>query len=321
MNLIKQNIRSVTAFAPATCANVAVGFDILGFAIENIGDRVTLTRGDDNDTKLTIVEIDSQEPIPLESDKNTASIGIAQMCRDLKLQIGFSITIHKGIPLSSGIGGSAASAVAALVACNAFLCQPLSNLELLQYAILGEEVISGHRHVDNAAASLYGGFTLIHRREALEIIPLPIPDLWCVIAHPHLRVATKQARQVLKKHVPLEDFVTQSANLAATIAALYRGDEALLQRALTDVLIEPQRAHFVPGFYEIKTAALQAGALAVSFSGSGPSLFALTKSKEIAEKVISTMRNNFTNENIMSEFWVSPISSKGAHIISQQEDL
>jgi homoserine kinase len=314
---VKQNMYSVTAFAPATCANVAVGFDILGFAIEGIGDTVTLTRRDD--TRLTIDKIDSNESIPLDPEKNIASIMISQLCQDLKLKIGFSIQIKKGVPLSSGLGGSAASAVAALVAYNRFLDQPLSNQELLQYALLGEGAVSGDKHADNVVPCLYGGFTLIHLLDDIEVIKLPIPNLVCVIAHPHIHVATKQARKVLKNTLPLKDYVRQSANLAATISALYQGDDDLLKKSLFDILIEPQRAHFVPGFCEIKNAALKAGALAVSFSGSGPSLFALTKSKKIAIEVVNKMSDNFKQKNIEVDFLTTAISSKGAYVISELE--
>ena len=212
------------------------------------------------------------------------------------------------------MGGSAASAIATLVAFNKFLSCPISNHEIIQYALLGEEITSGHRHADNIVPCLYGGFTLIHATNTLEVIPLPIPDLFCVIVHPHLHVATKEARSVLKDQLSLKDHVTQSANLAATIAALYRKDDALLQKVLCDILIEPQRAHFVPGFYRIKNAALQAGALAVSFSGSGPSLFALAKSKKIADTVCAIMTENF--KNIGSDTWISRIALKGAHSVS-----
>lgn len=313
MNPIKQDIFSVTAFAPATCANVAVGFDILGFAIDTIGDTVTLTRREDN--KLMIEEIISRESIPLDPKKNIASIVVARMCQDLNLKLGFSIRIQKRIPLSSGMGGSAASAVAALVACNAFLNKALTNQQLLQYALLGEEATSGHKHADNAAPCLYGGFTLIHQMDTIEVISLPIPELICVIVHFHLQIATRQARKILKKQLPLKDYVIQSANLAVTIAALYQGNDALLQKALVDILIEPQRAHLVPEFYRIKNAALQAGALAVSFSGSGPSLFALAKSNELIVRVKNAMLEGL--EPITSDFWISPISSKGAHVISE----
>jgi homoserine kinase len=316
MNSINPHLHSVTAFAPATCANVAVGFDILGFALEEVGDYVTLTRRDDN--KIIIESINSNEILPLEADKNTASFVIQKLCEDLKLNIGFSIQLKKGIPLSSGMGGSAASAVAALVACNAFLNSPLSLYELVQYALLGEKMASGQQHADNIVPSIFGGLTLIHSLEPLNVVQLPIPDLYCVFVHPHLHVPTMQARKILRSELPLKDYVKQSANLAAFIAALYLNDIALLQKSLTDFLIEPQRAHFVPEFYKIKEAALNAGAVGVSFSGSGPTLFALIKKISDAEVIREVMQKQLKCKNIASDCWISRISKKASHVIHRK---
>jgi homoserine kinase len=312
MHSINTNIHSVTAFAPATCANVAIGFDILGFALENVGDHVTLNRRADN--KIIIESINSDAPLPHDVDKNTASLVIQKLCQDLKLNIGFSIKIKKGIPLSSGMGGSAASAVAALVACNAFLNTPLSSYELVQYALLGEELASGQQHADNIVPCIFGGLTLIHSLNPIEVVQLPIPDLYCVLIHPHLHVSTMQARKILKNELPLKHYVKQSANLAAFIAALYSNNIALLQKSLTDVLIEPQRAQFVLGFYKIKKAALEAGSLGISFSGSGPSLFALAKHKSDADKIGKVMREQLQYENIDSDCWISRINKNAAYV-------
>lgn len=312
MRFINNDIHSVTAFAPATCANVAVGFDILGFALEGVGDNVTLMRRDDN--KVIIESIISDETLPLDANKNTASVVIQRLCQDLKLEVGFSINIKKGIPLSSGMGGSAASAVAALVAFNAFLNSPLSPHELAQYALLGEELASGQQHADNIVPCIFGGLTLIHAQDPIEVIQLPIPDVYCVLIHPHLYVSTMDARKALKEALPLKDYVKQSANLAAFIAALYTNDIKLLSKSVIDVLVEPQRAQFVPGFYKIKKAALDAGALGVSFSGSGPSMFAWVKQMQEAEVVAKAMQNQLKCENIDSDFWLSRISKEAAHV-------
>jgi homoserine kinase len=312
MRSINKDIHSVTAFAPATCANVAVGFDILGFALEGVGDHVTLTRREDN--KIIIESIISAETLPLNADKNTASLVIQRLCQDLKLETGFSINIKKGIPLSSGMGGSAASAVAALVAFNAFLNSPLSPYELAKYALLGEELASGQQHADNIVPCIFGGLTLIHAQDPIEVIQLPPPDVYCVLIHPHLQVSTMEARKALKEALPLKDYVKQSANLAAFIAALYTHDLKLLSKSAIDVLVEPQRAQFVPGFYKIKDAALKAGALAVSFSGSGPSLFAWVQQKPEAAAVAKAMQDQLKCENIESDLWLSRISKAAAHV-------
>ncbi|HEV2614367.1 MAG TPA: homoserine kinase [Gammaproteobacteria bacterium] len=313
MNTINADIKSASAFAPATCANVAVGFDILGFALENIGDTVTLTRRDDD--KIIIDSIETQETLPLETHKNTASFVIQKICEDLKIKSGFGLKIKKNIPLSSGMGGSAASAVAALVAFNKFLTTPLSTHQLLHYALLGEALVSGQPHADNIAPCIFGGLTLITSRDPIEIIQLPIPDIYCVLVHPHLHVSTKQARKILTPTILLNDHVMQSANLAGFISALYENNLTLLQKSLSDILIEPQRAQFVPGFYKIKEAALKAGALGMSFSGSGPSLFAFAKNKVDAEKIGKAMQDQLKQTHILSDYWISRISKEAAHAL------
>lgn len=312
MTLINSEIQSVTAFAPASCANVAVGFDILGFSLENIGDYVTLSKR--HDKKIIIESIHAEESLPLVPEKNTASVVIQKLCQDLRLNIGFSIHIDKGIPLSSGLGGSAASSVAALIACNAFLNPPLSKIELAQYALLGEEVASGQQHADNIIPCIFGGLTLIRSVNPTEVIPLPIPDIYCALIYPHLRVQTREARKILKQELSLQDHIKQSANLASFIVALYEKDMHLLQQSLSDILIEHQRAAFVPGFYKIKEAALQAGALGLSFSGSGPSIFAFAQHKNEAESINLTMQSHLKSEGITSSCWTSRISQAEARV-------
>ena len=205
MNKINESIQTVKAFAPATCANVAVGFDILGFAFETIGDYVTLTKRDDQ--KIIIESIISKETLPLVVNENTAFVVIEKLCRSLNLNIGFSIHIQKGIPLSSGMGGSAASAVAALVACNQFLASPLSLHELAHFALFGEQIASGEAHADNIIPCLFGGLTLIHSQNPMKVVQLPIPDLYCVLLHPHLQVSTREA---IGKILPMSADSTRS---------------------------------------------------------------------------------------------------------------
>ncbi len=315
MSLIKPRLRSVTAFAPATCANVAVGFDILGFAFAEIGDLVTLTRREDEHLVIeSIKSVDEKEELPFDVQQNTASAVIQKLCHDMKLNVGFSIHIQKGIPLSSGMGGSAASAVAALVALNAFLTSPLSPTELIHYALFGEQVASGQSHADNIVPCIFGGFTLIHSLNPVTIIQLPIPQVYCILVHPHLYVSTKEARSVLQAQLPLNDYVTQSAHLAAFISSLYQEDITLLKKSLSDILIEPQRAQFVPGFYEVKAAAIKAGALGMSFSGSGPSMFAFAKREQDAQVIMATMQEQLMQQQIASDGWISPISRHPAQV-------
>lgn len=316
MSKINSAIQIVKAFAPATCANVAVGFDILGFAFEALGDYVTLTKRDDN--QIIIESIVSKDTLPFDPHKNTASIVIQKFCQSLNLDIGFSIHIKKGIPLCSGMGGSAASAVAALVACNNFLTSPLSNNELAEFALFGEQEASGEAHADNIVPCLFGGFTLIHSHNIMEIVQLPIPELYCVLLHPHLQVATREARKALKKEITLHDYVKQSAKLASFIASLYEKDYQLMQKSMEDLIIEPQRSKFIPEFYKIKETAIQAGALGMSLSGSGPTLFAFARRIEEAEAISSAMRLILQKKSIDSDYWISPISKNAAHVVQKE---
>lgn len=316
MSKINSSIQMVKAFAPATCANVAIGFDIMGFAFDALGDYVTLTKRDDS--QIIIESIISKETLPFSPHKNTASVVIQKFCQNLNLDIGFSIHIQKGIPLCSGMGGSAASAVAALVACNHFLTSPLSNNELAEFALFGEQEASGGAHADNIVPCLFGGFTLIQSHTLMEIVKLPIPELYCVLLHPHLQVATREARAALKKEITLHDYIKQSANLASFIASLYEKDYQLMQKSMEDLIIEPQRAKFIPEFYKIKAAAIQAGALGMSLSGSGPALFAFARRIEEAEAISSAMRLILQKKNIDSDYWISPISKNAAHVIQEE---
>lgn len=312
--MIKDNLKVVSAFAPATSANMIVGFDILGFALDDVGDEVTLIKR--NDGKIIIDQIEGCEELPLSSNKNTASIVLQKACADLGIECGFSLKIKKGIALGSGMGGSAASAVAALVAFNYFLQNPLSNEQLAYYALFGEELASGQKHADNIVPCIYGGITLTRSIDPVDVINLPIPDLKCVIVHPHLTVETRTARKILKPDIAIVDFVTQSANLASFISALYTNDIKLIKRSLNDVIIEPQRAHLVPGFYAVKEAAYNAGALACSFSGSGPTMFALSNTMADARQILAQISAVFAGLNIKTDTWISSINKSGGLIIS-----
>ncbi|TAL59297.1 MAG: homoserine kinase [Legionella sp.] len=308
-------LTSVTAFAPATSANVAVGFDILGFALEQLGDTVTLTKS--VDPKLRIASISGTDQLPYEIEKNSATVALLAMLDHLGLPQNFELHLQKKIPLGSGLGGSAASSVAPLVALNAFLTDPLSLEELVQFALYGEEIACGAKHGDNVIPSLYGGITLVHSLVPLQIIPLPVIPLIAVLVHPHLRLDTRDSRAALKKTIELSSFIKQSAHLAAFISALYEENYDRLAMACKDELIEGMRAHLIPGFYEVQDAAMINGALACSISGSGPTMFALTTTEKQAEQIAEAMRLAFQNQGIESDSIISPIASRGAHVISE----
>lgn len=311
-NMLK-NITNVSAFAPATCANVAVGFDLLGFAIEDVGDIVSLTRRDDHE--IVIDKIESADELPLDPDKNTASAVVKYFCQDLNITQGFSITIKKGLALGCGMGGSAASSVAALVAVNGFLEKPLSKQALIKYALHGEKVAVGSAHSDNVIPCLYGGLTLTQSLDPIRVLELPIPDVHIVIVHPHMRLDTKDSRSVLPQSILLSDHIQQSAYLAGFISSLYEKDLDLLQASLKDCIVEPHRAKLIPGFAEVKNAALSHGALGASLSGSGPSIFAFAKNKSDAEKISLAMQQAFKQHGLESDRYLSPISQVGARIL------
>jgi homoserine kinase len=308
-------------FAPATVANVAVGFDILGFAMGVVGDRVTATRTADPG-QVTIESITGVvTELPKDPKKNTATVAVQALITQAQnegraLSHGFSIAIEKGISLGSGMGGSAASAVGAVVAANALLEQPFSKEQLLEFALAGEEIASGSRHADNVAPCLYGGLVLVPTLDPLRVVFIPVPqEINCVLIHPHLRIDTREARALLKPEIALSTHVRQSGMLAGLIAGCFKGDFDLIGNSLKDLMIEPQRSILIPGFKEAKEAALEQGALGFSISGSGPSLFAWTASKNAAERVRSAVLRVFEARGTGADGWANPMSVQGARIV------
>jgi homoserine kinase len=304
-----------TAFAPASVGNVAIGFDILGFAVDALGDRVTVSRRDEPGVVITRIHGIAGD-LPTEPERNTAGQALLAMQEALRLPFGFSMEIDKGIPLGSGLGGSAASAVGAVVAANALLPEPCTKLELLKFAMQGEAVASGSLHVDNIAPSLFGGLVLTvgidHPR--VKQIPVP-PDVKAVILHPHMFLSTKQARAILRRTVDLSDFVWQTANLAGFISGCYTNDLDMIRASLEDVVIEPQRQALIPGFQDVRRAAMEAGALGCSISGAGPTTFAWARASS-AIAVRDAMRQEFARQSIELDEWIVEIESAGARVLT-----
>jgi len=306
---------SATAFAPASVANVAVGFDILGFSMDLVGDHVTVIA----DKTQNGVIVDSitgvVTELPRDARKNTASVALQAMLDELKPDHGFRVSIQKGLPLGSGMGGSAASSVGAVVAADALLKSRLAPEQLLKYALAGETAASGSAHADNIAPCLYGGLTLVLSLDPLRIVRIPTPpELHCVLVHPHIKVETRHARSILKPTLLLQEHVHQSAHLAAFISACHSGDLSVLSASMIDLLIEPQRAELIPGFYEAKSAAIAQGALGFSISGSGPSVFAWAASKNASERVRSAITRVFDGLHIGADSWVAPVHCGGARV-------
>jgi homoserine kinase len=308
--------KSVTAFAPATVANVAIGFDILGHAVEATGDHVHLTQT--NAPGLVIEKIHGcVTDLPLIPQENTAGRALMGLLADHAPNLGLSMVIEKGIPLGSGLGGSAASAVAAVVAGNAFLPTPLTPLALLKYAMQGEAVASGAVHVDNIAPSLFGGLVLTvgidHPRT--KQIPVP-PGVRCVLVHPHMFLSTKEARRILSKTVDMSDLIWQCANLAGFISACYTNDLAMIREAFEDVVVERQRQVLIPGFNEVKQAAMAQGALGCSISGAGPTIFAWCLEAD-AKAIETAMVKAFAGHGLQADHWISKIEPIGARVVAQ----
>jgi homoserine kinase len=305
---------SATAFAPASIGNVAVGFDILGQAVAALGDRVRAVRCAERGVVIRSITGVVQD-LPLAAEKNTAGMAALAMQRELDLPFGFELYIEKGIPLGSGLGGSAASAVAAVVAAAALVDQPLERTRLLKFAMQGEAVASGSVHVDNIAPSLYGGLVLTVGIDNPFVKQIPVPEsVRCVIVHPHMVLATREARAILRKTVELSDVIWQQANLAGFLAACYTSDLALMRESLHDVVIEPQRQALIPGFAEVKQGALAAGAIGCSISGAGPTVFAWAEEAD-AENVRAEMVAAFRRHGLETDRWVSDIGREGARVV------
>ncbi len=310
--MIKDRIK---VFAPATVANVSCGFDILGFALHNPGDEIILERNDSG--KLKIREITGDEGhLPMEVELNTASAVIKNILEHLNVKAGIDITLNKKMPLGSGLGSSAASAVAGAFAINAMMDFPLNNWELLKFTIQGEGIACGSEHADNVAPSLFGGFVLIRSYDPLDIVALPTPvDLYAAVIHPQIEIKTKDAREILRKEIQLKDAIKQWGNVGGLIAGLYNADYKLIGRSMQDHIIEPIRSILIPGYEEVKKAALESGVLGFGISGSGPSLFTLCEGSRTAKRAGKKMFDEFKKLGIESDIYVSKINSTGPKIL------
>lgn len=306
----------IAAYAPATVSNVACGFDVLGFALDEPGDVVAAAAQDGPGVTIAAIHGDGGR-LPLDPLRNTAGAAVQALLDRLQTTRGVSLTVHKGLPLASGVGSSGASAVAAVVAANELLGRPAPMEMLLACAMAGEQAGCGAMHPDNVAPSLYGGFVLARSASPPDIVRLPVPEgLACAVLHPQIEVQTGAARALLGDTVPLKDAVRQWGNLGGLVAALFTGDTALLSRSLEDVVAEPRRAVLVPGFFAVKAAAIEAGALGCSLSGSGPSMFALTRTLVDAGRVGHAMQHAFASTGVGSDLWVSPVGTRGARVVS-----
>ena len=304
---------SIRIFSPATVANVACGFDILGFALENPGDEIIIKKK--KNSGITILNSTPYKGIPLQPEENTIGVAMQTYLSHIASDTGFEVTITKKIKPGSGIGSSAASAAAGVFGANKLLGEPLRKEELVQFAMHGEKVACGSAHADNVAPAILGGFVLVRSYQPLDVIRLAFPeDLYIAIIHPQIELKTEDARKVLRTEIQLKDAVKQWGNIAGLVAGLARKDYSLIARSLEDVIIEPVRSLLIPGYENVKKSAIQAGALGCSISGSGPSVFALCETKEIAKEAAKAMEREFARIEIDSIIYNSKINLEGVQV-------
>lgn len=306
----------VKVFAPATVANVACGFDVMGFALNSIGDEIIVTKTVEPGLKIN--SITGCEGLPTEPDKNVATVAVQALLDSLDASpdYGFSFDLYKKVMAGSGLGSSASSSSAAVVAVNHLLGNPYTKKELVYFAMEGEKAATGIPHADNVAPSILGGFTLVRSYNELDVVELDYPEeLYVSIVHPQIEIKTSDSKKILKSQISLKDAVTQWGNVGGLVSGLAKGDYGLISRSLQDVIAEPIRSMLIPLFVEAKQAVLNAGALGCSISGSGPSIFALTKDDSTAKKIAAVFKNLYQSNGIEANVYVSKINPTGAEVI------
>jgi homoserine kinase len=303
----------IKLFCPATIANLSCGFDVLGLCLATAGDEMIVRKSDIKGVRITkIVGAD----LPLETENNVAGVAALAMLEEVETEFGFEIEIYKHIKAGSGIGSSAASSAGAVFGINELLGRPFTRKELVKFAMQGEKLASGNAHADNVAPALLGGFTLVRCSNPLDIIKIDSPsELYATVVHPQIELKTSDARSVLKQTVSLKSAITQWGNVGGLVAGLYTQDYELIGRSLHDEIIEPIRSMLIPGFDLIKQTAYENGALGSGISGSGPSIFALSKGKENAEKIAKAMSAVYEEMNLPYEIHVSKVNDEGMKII------
>jgi homoserine kinase len=304
-------MKEVTVLSPATVANVVCGFDILGFALNDPIDELTISLSDT--PGVTIINKDDYH-LPTKAEDNVSGAALLAMLDELKEITGFKLVSNKNIKPGSGIGSSAASAAGAVVAANHLLGNRFSKEDLVRFAMFGEKVASGVKHADNIAPAIYGGVTLIRSIFPLDIVRLDAPELHVTVVHPQIEVKTSDARQILKQRVLLKDAIKQWGNIAGLVAGLLKHDYNLIGRSLEDVIIEPVRSILIPGFDEVKLKCREAGALGGGISGSGPSIFMLSRSAESAVQVESVMKEVYNKIGLAYHTHVTTINMEGVKL-------
>jgi homoserine kinase len=311
--------RSVKTFAPATISNLGPGFDVLGVAIHTPGDFVVASRQKERGLSFSVHT--DQTHVPQDPEKNVAAYVAQLMLQELKPSFGIQMMLQKSMPIGSGLGSSAASSVAAAMAVNELLPKPLKKSNLLRFALEGELFACGSPHADNAAPSLFGGGCLIRSYDPLDVVPIAIDRslVWIVI-HPHVVVLTKKSRAILPRSIPLRLAVRQWGNVAGLVLGLARGDRDLIKRSVEDVIMEPARSPLIPGFDDVKQAALKAGALGCSISGSGPSVFSIAPTMRAARIISTAMTTSFRRAaGVSSDVFISRTNLRGASVVWRKD--
>lgn len=307
-------MEEIKVFCPATIANVSCGFDVLGLALDSVGDRMTVRKTSENGIRITKI---TGQDLPLATEKNVAGVAGTALLEKSDYQGGFEIEIDKRIKPGSGIGSSAASSAGAVWAMNELLNRPFSDLELVEFAMQGEKMASDVAHADNVAPAIFGGFTLVRSYDPLDIVSIPTPsELYATVIHPQIEIKTSDSRKILKTTISMQQGIQQWGNLGGLIAGLFKNDYDLIGRSLHDHIVEPIRSILIPAFDEIKTNALKSGALGSGISGSGPSIFALSRGEKIARHVADSMTETYQNIGVDFDIHISKINNQGVKKIN-----
>ncbi len=306
-------MNEIKLFCPATIANISCGFDVLGVALDAVGDEMVIRKTKKKGIRITKLE---GQDLPVETHLNVAGVAGMALLEHVDYEGGFEIEIYKRIKAGSGIGSSAASSAGAVWGINELLGKPFSKADLVKFAMEGERLASGVAHADNVAPSLFGGFTLVRSYDPLDIVSIPSPsELYATVIHPQIEVKTSDSRKILKTNITLADGIKQWGNVGGLIAGLFYEDYDLIGRSLVDHIVEPIRSILIPGYGAIKSGSLEAGALGCGISGSGPSIFAFSKGKATAEKVAHTMKEVYQKIGVDYDVHVSKINTLGIKIL------
>ena len=307
-------MNEIKIFSPATVANVSCGFDVLGFCLDSVGDEMIVRKTTEKGVEITkIIGAD----LPFETKNNVAGVAALAILEASNATFGVEIEIYKNIKPGSGIGSSSASASGIVFAINELLGKPFNKTQLTEFAMKGEVVASGVEHADNVAPGIFGGFTLVKGTTPLKIVELPTPsELYATIIHPQIEVKTSESRAILPTEISLTNAVKQWANVGSLVSALHTSNYDLIADSLTDFIVEPHRSKLIPHFDEVKNAMLNSGALGAGISGSGPSIFALSKGKETANKVAKAIGKVYNKTGIEYEIYVSKINAEGIKVIN-----